>query len=495
MIQSSSEIKRKLFSGIGYRFLATGIANVFSIARMLVVVRLFSPADLGVTGLAWSYMSIMMRFVNFGFRESYIRSVEDSEDVYNASFTLSLMLGLLLCVVGYTISYLVGYFSGDFEVAHSMRTLSFMPLIFCAQIPTARLEKELNFTKAFIPEIMNSFGMFIAPIIAVYVLDLSGVDGLLSSYIVGFILSTITALLITSRMPRILVDPELFRRFLKFGVPFSLNGLLGHIIMTGDNMIVGNICSTETLGYYRVAKTLPQTCVGLVSHLENMMLPVFASAVKIKDRFRTVWEGTCHLWTTCVSPIFLFVVILAPVLVNVLYGSEWTLTIPALRWIALAYALQFAFASGHGNVAITKGRMPYLMKWSIVQAILLVIVGSYLAHILGLAGAGLVWFVQALIWIVPVRLPLIKSEIGNLACLRISVTPFVCALVSAILIFPVPYVITDDCYALVIGAVTYIGLYFILVMTFDKRSNLLFKDIRSYILPASLYQQKRSYGD
>lgn len=180
------------------------------------------------------------------------------------------------------------------------------------------------------------------------------------------------------------------RKEQKFGFSVLFTNLANWVIENIDNLMVGRFFGTAALGTYAVAYNLVRTPANhLVVSIQQVIFPLTARTQDEPEKQRAAYLAALWVVSMLALPIFLGCAVVAPTVVQALYGPAWNSAGPVLQALSCAMALHAVMAIA-GPVLWGRGEARQEFKVQFVTAALLVLC------LIWAAGQS----VQALAWVV-----------------------------------------------------------------------------------------------
>ncbi|MCX8043074.1 MAG: oligosaccharide flippase family protein [Desulfobacterota bacterium] len=417
-------IAKKLFIGSGFRIFGFVLTRLIQVVQIFIFARLFTPHDIGTATLAGSCIAIASVFANFGFFPCIIRDRENNAPFINTAFLLSAVIGLgVFFAVWVSAPYIEYIVAAD--LCTYLRFLAIMVLSIPMRFPIVFWEKELRFGQPAAALCVQSLAQLVVSIIVELVFR-TGIWSLLIGNVAGFLISCCYVWLYAMHRPSIQWHTASAKKIMRFGTPFMLQGINSEAMMRGDNLMVGVYAGTPSLAYYNFAWQLPMLIAAFMNTLDAMLFPVYAQLNESREGIQKLFNFTSKLWSIAGSFIGCFILVYADTLVLFLYGSHWAPVIPLLRIMTVSFIVRFCSGYAYDNLALVRGRTPYLMKWGVINTLLIFSLGLYMIKKCGPEGGAWFWVVQAVVLIPLIRLPLIYQELRSLAFVKHVWQPVLC---------------------------------------------------------------------
>jgi len=170
---------------------------------------------------------------------------------------------------------------------------------------------------------------------------------------------------------------------------YILAALMVVIIQNTDHIMLTSMVGKAENGYYSAAITSAGVAQFVFTAIIDSFRPLVLSSKKNNN---TEYENNIsRLYGVIIYLSFaqsLVFTILAPFIVNVLYGSEYAATIPVLR--ILTWYRAFSFMGTIRNIwLLAEGKQKYLPSINLVGVVLNIILNWFMIPIIGARGAAL----------------------------------------------------------------------------------------------------------
>ena len=352
----------------GQQFGVQAISFVVSI----VLARLLLPKEFGLLGMISVFVGIGASLMNSGLTQSLIRTQCPDQEDYSTVFFFNLIGSIIV----YWLLFLTAPFISEF---FSQPILIKIIRIYCltfiisafSQVQLTKLTKEMNFK--------------LQLTIAIPSLLLSGVLGISLAY-KGFgvwslvwmsvfqsFLNTLQLWVKTDWVPSFIFNVRKFKYHFKFGYKLTLSGLLDTIFTNIYQIIIGRFFIPAQLGFYTRADSLKQLPVNNISGaLNKISYPLFASIQDDNLRLKKAYKQIMEMVIFVVSPVLVFMGVLAEPLFRFLFTEKWLPSVPYFQILCLTGIL-YPLHAYNLNILNVKGRSDLFLKLEIIKKIFIAI--------------------------------------------------------------------------------------------------------------------------
>ncbi len=457
----SSEMDRLLVRGIAWTGAAKYATQVIRWASTLIVVRLLSPDDYGIFGMAMFVIGLMEYLTEFGVGSAVItlRNLDD-EDVAQLN-GVAVLFAAAACLLTVAMAKPMALFYGAPELLLVMPALSFGFLIRSFRsIPMALLQKELRFKLFAVFEAIDAVAM--AVVMVLFALAGLGYWTLVLSNVLGGLLGTV--LLLSQRRHRI-AWPR-FRRIgpaLSFSWQVVVSRLTWYWYSNADSVVAGRCLGKGPLGIYTFAYTLASLPVEKITALVSRVTPAFFSAIQDDNAaLRRYLLNITEALSLVTFPACWGLALVSDTLVPVVLGERWLGAVLPLQLLAV-YAAWRSIQSLLHQLLVIKKETALAMWIGLLSSVVMPVAFYFGQRFAGTAGLALAWILVHPILSIPLyrrtfrRIEL--SFLGYLSCLWSSVVSSL-VMVGAVLLvratLPVPSLGIRLGIEILVGAAAYV---------------------------------------
>ncbi|WP_108663641.1 oligosaccharide flippase family protein [Acuticoccus kandeliae] len=314
---------------------------VLTVAMMVVVSRLLTPAEVGLFFVSGAIVILIEAFRDFGLAACLIQERDLTRPFAQTAATVMTLLSLVLGAAIFALSGVLATAYGEDGLGPLIR-IAAIGFLF-APIATPRLAL-LRRGMAFGPVALIGLSATGANVATSIGLAASGHGA--QSLAWGSVVSAFVAAAIAFALRP---EPWLFRPTLVawrgvigFGAWSSVVTLLGMFAEYLPRVILGRVLGVAAVGLYGRALSLAQMPERmLLPAAQSVVLPAMAARVRAREGLAAPYlMGLAHL-TALQWPALVVLAILADPVVRLLLGEQWLATIPLVRIFALAGLLAF----------------------------------------------------------------------------------------------------------------------------------------------------------
>ena len=363
---AEESLKNKTVKGVAW----SGIDNVaqfgVSFIVSLVLARLLTPDDYGLIGIITIFTAISTALVNSGFSTALIRKEDLTDEDYNTTFVVNLIISSLLYGVMFVCAPFIASFFGREELIALTRVAS---LGFIAGAFTIVQQTHLTIILNFKTQTKISIIASIISGTIGIVMALIGY-GVWSLVFQGLSLQVIRSVLFwvcSKWRPRFLYSNNSFKGLFGFGWKIIVSNLLDTIWKELNQVVIGRFYNPATLGQYTRSDGFAKLfSSNLTNVIQRVTYPVLSSIQsdkqRMKDNYRRIIKQSMFL---SVIPMIFLGAISEPLL-YCLIGPQWheaATYLPFICIVGSTYPLQ----SLNLNMLEVQGRSDLFLGIEIIK--------------------------------------------------------------------------------------------------------------------------------
>lgn len=328
----AGSVRRALVLSFAQRY--TGL--VFSIASVLIVSHLLTPAQIGVFSVAAGLTALVGALRDFGVTEYVVQEKSLNTLAVHTAFTVTLVTAWMLAAALFLASAPIGRLYGDSGVSQVVRVLSIsLALIPFGSITIAILRRNFEFGalyKISLGENLTRSGLTIGLAYAGFSY-MSMAWASLAAMIVNIAGCTVWGWRYRVRG----LSFSKWREVLPFGSKRIIVDIVGRLGEQSANVIVGKMLGMADAGFYsRGYGVINMFRDNVVRAIGAVAFPALARAHRQQDGAPVYFLNILvHLTGIC-WPFFSFAAIMAPSIIFALFGSQWAASVPIMRWLCVA---------------------------------------------------------------------------------------------------------------------------------------------------------------
>lgn len=363
------------------------LGRVATLSRTIVLVRLLTPHDFGLVGVALTVIACAEALASTGVNLALLGRRELDRAAYDTAWTIGIVRGVAMSTLLVVLApYLAAFFHAP-EATNIIRLMALAPSIEAFNnIGVIEFRREMTFGPYYV---LQAAGEFADLIVAVALAWWTGSPWALAwSWIALWTVRVVVSYVIHPYRPRLRVDLAQSRELLRFAWHVAGTGGVAWLLGGGIDALVGRVLGIETLAFYRMAKVIalvvPAEIAGIVSWVS---VGAFARLAGAHGRVRDAFVELLRVTLVATVPICIGTAVYADTIVLLVFGPSWMATVPVVRVMALVglgRVVMAVTASAFQGLGVPK----YQMYTSLIE--LGAVFGPFmpLAGTFGLTGAA-----------------------------------------------------------------------------------------------------------
>lgn len=344
MIDTVADIKRKSVVGALSYFGRTAFLQVIAMIATFILSFLFTPEDFGIYGFVTQFIGILVFFSDIGLAAALIQKEEEpTEKEYAVVFTVQQILSWFIVLASVVIiaSGTIEANTGPAGVWVMLALALSFPLATLKTIPSAKLERKLQFNTLVIPQIAEQL---IFNAVLIYCAWL-GMGALSYAYSIAArsVLGVVVMLYLAPWRPKIVFHKEVTRALISYGALFQINDFLARIKDNLFYVVLKYFLPLDQYGYIQWAKTWSMSPYNLtVNSIMSVTFPTFSRLQSDTALLKRAIEISLFFITLAIFPILAGMSVFVFPLVAVVEGyAKWQ---PAL-WSFVFFAASIGWGA------------------------------------------------------------------------------------------------------------------------------------------------------
>ena len=364
------------------------ITRILTFIRLGILARLLSPFEFGLFGIAALVLALLETITETGVNVFFIQREGKLKDYLNTSFIVSIIRGVIIALILIIIARPISVFFASPKSVNLILLISVAALLRGFINPAVvKFQKNLEFNKEF----LLRFSTAVADVVVSIILALltKSAVALVWGMIAAVSVEILVSHIFIKPTPRFRFEREKFARVVNRGKWVTLAGIFQYLFVNGDNIVVGRMINTSSLGLYQNAyriSTIPITEISEV--FSRVTFPLYSKLADNKNNLLKIFKKYLFLYSLVVIPVGALIGIFAKEIVLVILGSKWLEIVPTLKILSvfgIIRALQGAFPP----LFLAIKKQEYVTYLTLASILGLAISIVPLIRLFGIWGAGL----------------------------------------------------------------------------------------------------------
>jgi polysaccharide transporter, PST family len=414
----TADLGRRALRGGGLAFAAQAVKVLAQFAALVVLARLLPPRAFGLIAMVAALNTIFDLVKELGLSAATIQKTGISHEQVTALFWINVIAGTAITAILFLVAPLIAQFYAEPELIWITRLLALGFLVNGLAVQHwALLRRQMRFAAS----VALDTGADVASLVVAASLAFGGAGygALVAQRLIGPCIVLIGSWWLCQWRPSSPRHVAGMKGLLGFGAAFTISNASVAFSRTIDQVLVGWLWGPNILGLYERAAKLALVPVNNINvPLYSVAMPTLSRIVDEPQRYRRAF---CHLMeklAMVLVPGALLVAVSASLVVQTLFGPQWTASTPFVACFAVAASVQ-PLALATLLLPQTQNRPRDMMWAAFIDAILCLI--SVIAGLpfgaIGIAGSYALFAVFArtpiAFWVVSRRGPVGFWDLGR----------------------------------------------------------------------------------
>ena len=350
---------------------AIGRYSYFLIQFIILAVlsRLLTPEEFGVVSIINVFLIFFNMLVDMGIGPALIQNKTLNKKQIDGVYSFTIILSIVIAIIFAFMSKPIANFYDNPKLIGVSLAMSIALLTTgMNMVPQAILAKQKRFLEINIAQVVSSL---IAGTVAIF---LAYIGFSYYALVMNTILKNFIMFVMMFTKSRLRITKEIRKSSLLELYTFSKNQFLFNIMnyfsRNLDHLLIGKFISLKQLGYYDKAYTLslyPNQI--LTSVITPVVQPVLSEYEEQKTVIKDTYVTLSKLLALMGMPLTVFLVLSAEEVILILFGSQWTGSIPTFQILALSIWIQMILSST-GSIFQSSNRTDLMLLSGILSTIL-----------------------------------------------------------------------------------------------------------------------------
>ncbi len=380
--------------GFSHLFVSSVLNKMLGFLNNIFLVRFISKAEYGIYSNANNLLGFFCLLSGFGMATTLlqfgcIQEGEEKNKTWSFVFYFSIIFDALLSV---SIAIYALFAEIKIEGTNEMLLLmAFLPLVRIVgelqrvYLRTEMKNKEYAFT--------NNFSAVVTVVSAVVLSYLFEAKGLIAANYITAI-GTSIFIFFKYKIPlpsiRLKLAKEKIIELLKFSVVCVFNNSLSSVMHLLDTFVLGiSVAQSVVTASYKVATTIPGALAFLPSCIMIYIYPYFAKKRDDGEWLVKNFKKVLLYFGAFNFAVVAVLIVFAPIIIKLIFGSQYLDAITPFRILCLTYAIQASFSTVPGQLNVTQGKLKFNVVMSFISCVMNTVLNFTLVPSLGMNGAAI----------------------------------------------------------------------------------------------------------
>jgi len=335
-----NELLPRVLRGAFWMLNSNLFGRVMALARGVILARLLVPDDFGLFGLASVVIGFTAMFSDVGAGAFLVYSQDGVQDHVDTAFWANLGIATLLSASVCAAAPFVAHFYHRNDLTPVLLVLAIsLWLQVATTVHRNLVRRVLRFRALAIVDALIALCTFLAAVALAW--GGYGVWAFVLSGLAGNVISAFLLFYVYAWVPRWRFSAESLRALAPFSGWYVAQAIAWYLVLNIDNLMVGKFLGIAALGVYGLAynySLLPVSLIGIA--LGNVVYAELPRLYGDPPRFWSAFFLYSKLLISLICPLSAALVIAAPDIFPLLFGSKWNSAIVPFQILAVHGAIR-----------------------------------------------------------------------------------------------------------------------------------------------------------
>lgn len=346
--------------------------QLINLGVFVLLARLLEPAAFGLVAMAGVFVHVCGILVDQGMSTALVQRAEIEPEHTDTAFWLGILFGVVLTLAGILLS---GPIAGLFRTPELGPIVALLSWNFLINAFSGVQQALLTRTFQFRLLAVRSLGAAVAGGCASVVLAVLGFGpmALVAQLLCTSLAGVILLWSVSGWRPGFRVSARHARDLLGFGVKVLGIRLLNAMSRRSDDLLIGYFLGPVALGYYTVAYKVFKVMIEVFTKIvTRVALPTFSALQADRARVSASFCDAIRLTSLLAFPMFVGLGVLASDVVPLMFGAQWSASVPVMQILVLMGMLQTLQLLGN-QVLMAMGRPEWSLRFLSVSTALSIV--------------------------------------------------------------------------------------------------------------------------
>lgn len=384
-------IKKKAVSGVVTFTLRTVFIQIFTFIATFVLTIVLDPFVFGIFFLVSAFINFFVYFSDIGLAAALIQKKENpiNED-FKTTFTIQQTIVIILVTTGLLLSSkIAAFYNLDSSGLALLRVLIFsLVLSSLKTIPSIIMERNLDFTKLVIPQILENVVFYTTAVMLA--LKGFGITSFAWAVLFRGVSGLILVYLLSPWKISLGINKNSAQELTKFGIPFQANSILALFKDDLLTVFLGKVLTFTQVGYIGWAQKWAFVPLRFfMDNVNKITFPAYSRLQDHKEELEKAIEKSLFFVTYLVYPSVFGMAAVAPAVIKLIPSYEkWQPAIPLLYLFGVN-AIFSAVSTTFTNTLFAVGKPKIVLNLMVFWSILTWATTIPLVMKFGYIGAGI----------------------------------------------------------------------------------------------------------
>ena len=362
----SESSRRKVLSGMAWKFSERISGQVVSFILQIVLARLLLPEQYGMIAMVNVFIVLANVFVVNGFSSALIQNKEATHLDFSTIFWCSLAVSILLYSIIHICAPLIEEFYNIPGLASITRVYG-LSLVLCSynSIQQAYVSRHMMFKKFFYSTLIGTIVSGFIGILMAY--HGYGVWSLVAQYLSNIVINIIVLQFIIDWSPRFEFSFSRAKSMMKYGVNILGASLLGRVFDELRQLLIGKYYTSADLAFYNRGRSLPHlVSINIESTIDQVLFPAMSDHSDRPEEIKRRTRRSIRISSYVMYFFMTLLALAAKPIILLLLTDKWAESIPYMQIMCVSGMIT-VMSSANMQAIKALGRSDVLLKLEFIK--------------------------------------------------------------------------------------------------------------------------------
>jgi O-antigen/teichoic acid export membrane protein len=378
---------KNAIKGVSWIAVLRASTRVISFLKTIILARILVPSQFGAYGVALLVLGFLEVMTETGVNVLLIQEKEIDKYI-NSAWIVSIVRGIIISTAIILLTPFIANFFNSQEAKPLLYAMSLVPFLRGFINPSVvKFQKQLNFNMEFRYRFII---FFIDSVVAIgATLIIHNPMGIVIGLVAGVVVEVLLSYKIIQPTPFFQFNRNYIMKIVHRGKWITASGVFNYLFHNADNIVVGRLLGTNSLGVYQIAYSLSILPITEIADVfSRVTFPVYAKIVGDKERLRRAFIKTTVVIALLAIPFGLLLYLFPKDIVLLVLGKKWIAAAPILPILGIFGVIR-AISGSNSALFLASGKQEYVTVVTLASFLGLMVPIVPLVQHYGLYGAAI----------------------------------------------------------------------------------------------------------
>lgn len=368
-MKDGANLKTKVLSGLFWRYFERCAAQGVTFIVGIVLARVLTPDDYGLSSLSAIYIGIISIISDLGLTQAVIQKKDADEIDYNSVFYVNLFMAVLVYFIIFFTAPFAAMFYEQPRLTAIIRVSSLtMPISALFSMQSTIITKRMEFKKYFWATITGTIiSSFVGIALA---LNGMGVWAIVGQSMTNTIIDRLFLTAIVRWKPKAIFSLKRVKPLFNYAWKLLASRALDQVYGNIYSLVIGRVYSTSDLAYYERGKQYPMYIINNINEsILSVLFPAISTVQNKIEDVKNIIRRSIVTSSFFIFPMMTGLGVMAELIIHVMITDKWLPAVPFIRFCCFTYAL-WPIHTANLQAISALGRSDIFLKLEIIKKVI-----------------------------------------------------------------------------------------------------------------------------